>query len=51
METAVCSGKYHWTQPSAGVQMRPAAVAVGPQDQVYCANWVAEHPVEAWSAS
>ncbi len=51
METIVGSGKYtykvreDWAQPPAGVEMRPAAVAVGPQDQVYCFNRVAEHPV------
>ena len=51
METIVGSGKYtykmheDWAQVPAGVDMKPAAVAVGPQDRVYCFNRVAEHPV------
>ena len=51
METIVGSGKHtykvheDWAHPPAGVDMKPAAVTVGPQDRVYCFNRVAEHPV------
>ena len=51
MEAIVGSGKYtykvheDWAQVPAGVDMKPAAVAVGPEDRVYCFNRVAEHPV------
>ena len=44
METIVGSGKYtykvheDWAQPPAGIEMRPAAVSVDPQDRVYCFN-------------
>jgi DNA-binding beta-propeller fold protein YncE len=51
MEGIVGSGKYtykvyeNWARVPEGVEMKPAAVAVGPQDRVYCFNRVAEHPV------
>ena len=51
MEAIVGSGKYtykkceNWAHVPEGVDMKPAAVAVGPQDRVYCFNRVAEHPV------
>jgi hypothetical protein len=51
MEAIVGSGKYtykvheNWVHVPEGVDMKPAAVAVGPQDRVYCFNRVAEHPV------
>jgi DNA-binding beta-propeller fold protein YncE len=51
MEAIVGAGKYtykvheNWAHAPAHVDMKPAAVAVGPQDQVYCFNRVAEHPV------
>jgi DNA-binding beta-propeller fold protein YncE len=51
MEAIVGNGKYtykvheDWARVPAGVDMKPAAVTVGPQDRVYCFNRVAEHPV------
>ena len=51
MEAIVGAGKYtyrvheDWAHAPAHVDMKPAAVAVGPQDRVYCFNRVAEHPV------
>jgi DNA-binding beta-propeller fold protein YncE len=51
MEAIVGNGKYtykvheNWADVPDGVDMKPAAVAVGPQDRVYCFNRVAEHPV------
>ena len=51
METIVGSGKYRyrvcedWSHAPAHVDMKPAAVTVGPGDQVYCFNRVPEHPV------
>ena len=51
MEAIVGSGKYtyrvneDWARLPDNVEMKPAAVAVGPQDRVYCFNRVAEHPV------
>jgi DNA-binding beta-propeller fold protein YncE len=51
MEAIVGSGNYtykvheDWAHVPAAVDMKPAAVAVGPQDRVYCFNRVAEHPV------
>ena len=51
MEAIVGAGKYSykvhedWAHAPAHVDMKPAAVAVGPQDRVYCFNRVAEHPV------
>jgi hypothetical protein len=51
MEAIVGSGKYtykvheDWAHVPESVDMKPAAVAVGPQDRVYCFNRVAEHPV------
>jgi DNA-binding beta-propeller fold protein YncE len=51
METIVGSGKHtykqhvDWAQVPAGVELKPAAVAVDSQDRVYCFNRVAEHPV------
>ena len=51
MVAIVGSGRYtykareDWARPPAGVDMKPAAVAVDPEDRVYCFNRVAEHPV------
>ncbi len=51
MQETVGSGKYtykvheDWAHPPAHIDMKPAAVTVGPQDRVYCFNRVAEHPV------
>jgi DNA-binding beta-propeller fold protein YncE len=51
MEAIVGSGKYtyrvreDWAQVPEDVEMKPAAVAVGPRDRVYCFNRVAQHPV------
>jgi hypothetical protein len=51
MKAIVGSGKHtykvheDWARAPEGVDMKPAAVAVGPQDRVYCFNRVAEHPV------
>jgi DNA-binding beta-propeller fold protein YncE len=51
METIVGSGKHtykvnqDWARPPAGVELKPAAVAVDSRDRVYCFNRVAEHPV------
>jgi DNA-binding beta-propeller fold protein YncE len=51
MEAIVGSGKYtyraheDWARVPQSVEMKPAAVAVGPQDRVYCFNRVTEHPV------
>ena len=44
METIVGSGKYtykeheDWAKVPAGVDMKPAAVAVDPHDRIYCFN-------------
>ena len=51
METIVGSGSYtykvheDWASVPAGVEMKPAAVAVDPHDRIYCFNRSAEHPV------
>ena len=51
METIVGSGKHtykvheDWARVPAGVEMKPAAVAVDPHDRIYCFNRSAEHPV------
>ncbi len=51
MDTIVGSGKYRyrvredWAHAPAHVDMKPAAVTVGPGDRVYCFNRVPEHPV------
>jgi DNA-binding beta-propeller fold protein YncE len=51
METIVGSGKYtykkheDWAHVPAGVEMKPAAVAVDPHDRIYCFNRSSEHPV------
>ena len=51
METIVGGGKYRyrvredWSHAPAHVDMKPAAVTVGPGDRVYCFNRVPEHPV------
>ena len=48
MEAIVGNGKHtykaheDWAHPPAGVEMKPAAVTVGPDDRVYCFNRVAE---------
>jgi hypothetical protein len=44
MEAIVGNGKYtykvheNWADVPDGVDMKPAAVAVGPQDRVYCST-------------
>jgi hypothetical protein len=51
METIVGSGRYtykvheDWAKAPANIEMKPAAVAVGPHDRIYCFNRSAEHPV------
>ena len=51
METIVGSGKYtykkheDWAHVPAGVDMKPAAVAVDPHDRIYCFNRSSDHPV------
>jgi len=51
MDAIVGNGKYTyqkretWARVPDGVDMKPAAVAVGPQDRVYAFNRVPEHPV------
>ena len=51
MEAIVGSGKYtykvheDWAKVPAGIEMKPAAVAVDPHDRIYCFNRSAEHPV------
>ena len=51
MEAIVGSGKHtykvheDWAHVPDGIDMKPAAVTVDPQDRVYCFNRSAEHPV------
>ena len=51
MEQIVGSGQYtykvheDWAHAPAGIDMKPAAIAVDPQDRIYCFNRSAEHPV------
>lgn len=51
METIVGHGRYtykvheDWAKVPAGMEMKPAAVAVDRHDRVYCFNRSAEHPV------
>jgi DNA-binding beta-propeller fold protein YncE len=51
MEQIVGSGQYtykvheDWAHVPAGIEMKPAAVAVDPHDRIYCFNRSAEHPV------
>ena len=57
METIVGTGKYRyrvhedWAHAPAGVDMKPAAVAVDPLDRVYCFNRNPDHPVVVFDRS
>jgi len=50
-EAIVGSGRYtykvheDWAHVPAGIEMKPAAVAVDPHDRIYCFNRSTEHPV------